>query len=213
MQKIWLFFLLLPTAIGLPADAYDVMRSVVKVETFDKQSQGSAVAVGPYTLVTNAHVVRGAKQVFITIFVWDKERRRIEDSFMLVAKVRVSDAVKDLALLTVPPVFRLPYAVFAVDRNTDIFDKVVAVGAGFGHDIVPFVGMILDQSWDGEKPSDKNLIQTSCEIVPGCSGGGLFKKTGGKWYLLGIMNAGFTGTEMTFAIPISRVEAFLKEKA
>lgn len=212
MKIFWLLFFLLPSAIGHTSDAYDVMRSVVKIETIGVKSQGSAVAVGPHVLVTNAHVVRGTKSVFVTVFNWDRKRRRITDSYMLVGTVRVMDPAKDLAIIDVPKVFTLQWTPFAKDQDLDIFDEVVAVGAGFGGDIVPYRGMIIDQDWDGEKPCDQNLIQNTCEIVPGCSGGGLFQKVEGRWYLLGIMSAGFMHTEMTFAIPISRVEKLLKEQ-
>ena len=212
MKIFWVVFFLLTSATGLASDAYAVMRSIVKVETIGVKSQGSAVAVGPHVLVTNAHVVRSAKRVFVTVFGWDKAKRRIVDSYTLVGTVRASDPAKDLAIIDVPKVFNLSWSVFATDRELDIFDKVVAVGAGFGGGVVPYVGMVLDQDWDGKTVQDQNLIQTSCEIVPGCSGGGLFRKTGGRWYLLGIMSSGFMGTEMTFAIPISRVETFLKEQ-
>lgn len=211
MLRIFLLVLLAPVVWA--GTAYDVMSPVVGVQCLDGTVGGSGTLIAPNVVVTNWHVLMGKPRALITVFLWDKEKRRINGSFEILGRVRAASKEKDLIILVVDKAFKLPYALFAPDHKLDIFDPVIAVGAGYGQDIQPYKGHVTDQDVDGPvpRPSFKGLIQISSEIVPGCSGGPVFRKFDGKWRLIGIIIGGYTGSEMSFCIPISRLVDYLRE--
>lgn len=207
-----LFLLLTLTSCVWAGDAYDVMSPTVRVQCLDGSGGGSGTLIAPNVVVTNWHVLLGKPRAVVTVFVWDKEQR-INGSYEILGKVWAADKNKDLAILVVDKAFKLPFAIFAPDQELDIFDPIIAVGAGYGQDIQPYKGEITDQDVDGPVPGPafKGLIQISSEIVPGCSGGPVFRKFDGKWRLIGIIIGGYKGSEMSFCIPISRLVDYLRE--
>lgn len=92
-----------PQDLPLPADITSATAATGNVETrgCGGRYEGSAFAVGPTTMVTNAHVVAGSDEV----------RVRGADGQVLAAEVVAFDPDRDLAVLDVPdregPVLRL----------------------------------------------------------------------------------------------------------
>ena len=191
-------------------EAYDVMAPVVKLEAPSWSGSGFAVKRddnGTYIL-TNAHVVRGLKKINVKIFYWNEQKTKIVGWYMVEGKVvKVFDNA-DLGIVWISPWVALPVAEIAVAKDLRILTPAMAVGCGLGEDVQIYRGVITDQEWDCKsgKQDCTDLVQTDCHIVGGCSGGPLFVQHEGRWVVIGVMNSAFSGTRMTFAVPIWKLK-------
>ena len=145
-------------------------------------------------ILTNAHVVREAKEVTV----------KLSDRREFTAKVLRSDTSTDIAVLRINatglPVVRLGDA-----RQLEVGDPVLAIGAPYGLEQSATQGIVSAKG--RSLPGDNTVvpfIQTDAAVNPGNSGGPLFDGGGA---VVGInaqiysQSGGFQG--LSFAIPIN----------
>ena len=145
-------------------------------------------------IVTNNHVVGGARQVTVTL----------ADGRDLPARVIGTDARTDLAVLKVEAGAPLPVVGFAADSDGRVGDWVMAMGNPFGLGGTVTAGIISARGRQiGAGPYD-DFIQTDASINPGNSGGPLFNLAG---EVVGVNTAIFSpsggNVGIGFAIPAS----------
>jgi serine protease Do len=157
------------------------------------------------TIVTNNHVVKGAKSVSVTL----------DDGTELPAKVVGTDPRTDIAVLQVNPSKPLPYIQLGNSRDVKPGEWVVAMGNPFGLGGTVTAGIVSAVSRDiGAGPYDQ-FIQVDAPINQGNSGGPLFTQDG---KVIGMNTAILSPTGgsvgIGFAIPsdmIRTVEAQLEK--
>jgi len=183
--------------------------SVVSVSSDISQSgfNGEGVGTGVVLtsdgqILTNAHVVDGAKDVRVRL-AGEREPRH--------AKIVATDTTNDLAILQVD-VTGLTPATFADPANVRVGDDVVAIGFALDLDGEPSVtlGIIsaLDRTMITDNGALDGLIQTDAAISSGNSGGPLVNAAG---QVVGINtavargDANNTANNIGFAISVSQV--------
>lgn len=195
-----------PPTTGIPAIVNDLSPSVVAVlvQARTGEGQGSGVVWDPTTVVTNAHVVRGASRV--TVALASGER--------LQARVEARDPLTDLAILGVDG-RELPPAEFA-DGLPQVGERAIAIGNPLGFEDTVTAGIVsgLDRAipTGGRTPALVGLVQTDAAISPGNSGGALAGPTG---EVIGV-NVAFIPPQaqavaIGFAIPAPQVRHVVTE--
>ncbi len=144
-------------------------------------------------ILTNAHVVREAKDVTVKL----SDRREYP------AKVLGLDTTTDIAVLKIDaknlPVVRLGDA-----RQLEVGDRVLAIGAPYGLEQTATQGIVSAKGRSLPGDAVVPFIQTDAAVNPGNSGGPLFDGSGA---VVGInaqiysRSGGFQG--LSFAIPIN----------
>ena len=120
------------------------------------------------TIVTNNHVVKGAKTVSVTL----------DDGTVLPAKVLGRDLRTDIAVLKVEAKKQLPYIQLGNSANVKSGEWVVAMGNPFGLGGTVTAGIVSASGRDiGSGPYDQ-FIQIDAPINQGNSGGPLFTQDG-----------------------------------
>jgi serine protease Do len=164
------------------------------------QGAGSGVIISKdgYVL-TNNHVIEGAKEVTITL----------ADHQEYKAKIVGRDPKTDLAVLKIEGKGNFPAATLGNSDNLKVGDWVIAIGNPFGLNntvtsgIVSAKGRVI-----GAGPYD-NFIQTDASINPGNSGGPLFNMKG---EVVGINTAIISqGQGIGFAIPVNTVKPLVPQ--
>jgi serine protease Do len=169
-------------------------------EQFRTQGSGSGVIINTEGyILTNNHVVDGAKQVAVTL----------ADQQVYQARVVGRDAKTDLAVLKIDPKQSLPVAPMGSSTDLKVGEWVVAIGNPFGLSnsvtagIVSAKGRVI-----GAGPYD-DFIQTDAPINPGNSGGPLFNMKG---EMVGINTAIIAaGQGIGFAIPIDLAKPLIPQ--
>jgi serine protease Do len=144
------------------------------------------------TIVTNNHVVKGARTLSITL----------DDGTVLPAKVIGADARTDIAVLKVDAKHPLPFIQLGNSRDVKAGEWVIAMGNPFGLSSSVTAGIVSAVSRDiGAGPYDQ-FIQVDAPINQGNSGGPLFTQDG---KVIGMNTAIFSPTGgsigIGFAIP------------
>lgn len=158
------------------------------------RGQGSGFIISNDGLVlTNAHVVRDAKEVAVQL----SDRREFK------ARVLGTDATTDIAVLRVDarnlPVVRLGDA-----QQLQVGDPVLAIGTPFGFEQTATHGIVSAKGRSLPGDTSVPFIQTDAAVNPGNSGGPLFDASGA---VVGInaqiysRSGGYQG--LAFAIPIN----------
>lgn len=158
------------------------------------RSQGSGFIISSDGLIlTNAHVVREAKEVIVKL----SDRREFR------AKVLGADTATDIAVLRIEaknlPVVRLSDA-----QQLQVGDPVLAIGSPFGFEQTATHGIVSAKGRSLPGDAAVPFIQTDAAVNPGNSGGPLFDGTGA---VVGInaqiysQSGGYQG--LSFAIPIN----------
>lgn len=153
-------------------------------------------------IVTNNHVVAGAKKIEVTF----------HDGRKLEAKILGLDPDTDLAIITTK-LNKLAALSIADSNQTRVGDIVLAIGNPFG------IGQTVTQGIISATGRDRvglntyeNFIQTDAAINPGNSGGALINTQG---EILGINSAIYTTSGnylgISFAIPINLVLDVVKQ--
>lgn len=157
------------------------------------RGQGSGFIVGADGLIlTNAHVVKDAKEVTV----------RLADRRELVARVLGSDATTDIAVLRVDAK-NLPVVRLGDPKALMVGDPVLAIGAPYGLEQTATAGIVSAKARSLPGDAFVPFIQTDAAVNPGNSGGPLFDGSG---QVVGINSqiysrtGGFQG--VSFAIPI-----------
>ena len=153
-------------------------------------------------VVTNNHVVEGAKEVTVTL----------GDGVEYTAKVVGRDPKTDLAVLKIDPKGTLPVVKLGDSGALHVGDWVLAVGNPFGLSKTVTAGIVSAKGRViGAGPYD-DFIQTDASINPGNSGGPLFNERG---EVVGINTAIYTenggNIGIGFALPINLAKSLLPE--
>ena len=169
-------------------------------ESRRSRGAGSGVIISTDgTILTNHHVVEGAKEVMVTLA--DKTEYK--------ARVLGLDPKTDLAVLKIESDRPLPAATMGDSERLKVGDWVVAIGNPFGlshtvtSGIVSAKGRVI-----GAGPYD-DFIQTDASINPGNSGGPLFNMNG---EIVGINTAIIPyGQGIGFAIPVNTAKPLIPQ--
>ena len=144
-------------------------------------------------ILTNAHVVREAKDVTV----------KLSDRREFTAKVLGSDATTDIAVLRINAT-GLPVVRLGDPRQLEVGDPVLAIGAPYGLEQTATSGIVSAKGRSLPGDAVVPFIQTDAAVNPGNSGGPLFDGGGA---VVGInaqiysQSGGFQG--LSFAIPIN----------
>ena len=157
------------------------------------RGQGSGFIVSADGIIlTNAHVVKGAKEVSVKL----TDRREFR------AKVLGADAKTDIAVLKIEA-SNLPVATLGKTSDLKVGEWVLAIGSPFGFENTVTAGVVSAKGRSLPDDSAVPFIQTDVAINPGNSGGPLFNTRG---EVVGInsqiytRSGGYQG--VSFAIPI-----------
>ncbi|MFZ6649237.1 trypsin-like peptidase domain-containing protein [Undibacterium sp. TJN25] len=167
------------------------VASIWLIDTFDTHgkplSLGSAVAIGPETLLTNCHVLAKAGA-----FVVKQGSRSVS------ARLQYIDVDRDMCQIVAPNLAAPAVPIGNSDRLV-IGQKVFTIGTPRGLEQTLSDGLISSLRKDASQ--HLMFIQISAPISHGSSGGGLFDEDG---KLIGITTAGFeNGQNLNLAIPIN----------
>jgi serine protease Do len=154
------------------------------------------------TIVTNNHVVKGARSVSVTL----------DDGTQLPAKVIGTDPRTDIAVLKVEAGRKLPYIELGDSDRVKVGEWVVAMGNPFGLGGSVTAGIVSARSRDiGSGPYD-NFLQVDAPINRGNSGGPLFTQDG---RVVGVNTAILSPTGgsvgIGFAIPSNMVKSVVAQ--
>jgi serine protease Do len=157
------------------------------------RGQGSGFIISEDGLIlTNAHVVRDAKDVTV----------KLSDRREYTAKVLGSDPVTDVAVLRIDAK-GLPVVRLGDPKQLAVGDPVLAIGAPFGFEQTATQGIVSAKGRSLPGDAVVPFIQTDAAVNPGNSGGPLFS---GNGEVIGInaqiysQTGGYQG--LAFAIPI-----------
>src|SRR5699024_10519436 len=186
--------------------AANVRPAVVAIDVAraDGEALGSGVVIdGSGHIVTNNHVVDGARQVQVTT----------SDGQIIGASVVGTDPTTDLAVIKLDSVpDGLETATLGTSDSLQVGEPVMAVGNPLGLDSTVTTGIVsaLDRpvsasDGSGGQPTITNAIQVDAAINPGNSGGPLFDSAG---TVVGITSSIATTSKSSgsiglgFAIPV-----------
>ena len=150
----------------------DLMARAFGFEPFPRAGQGSGVIIDGKNgyIITNAHVVKGAQRVMVTM----ANGKRLE------AKVVGIDPLTEVAVVKVPG-DDYTQAVLGSAQNLPIGSWVIAIGNPFGFENSVTVGVLSARGRQIGAPggaSLQDLLQTDASINPGNSGGALVDLNG-----------------------------------
>ncbi|GMG86434.1 S1C family serine protease [Biformimicrobium ophioploci] len=157
-------------------------------------------------IVTNFHVVEGARRLTITL----------QDQSEWPALVVGLAPDKDLAVLKIEaPAEKLKGLPLGNSADLTVGRKVLAIGNPFGLDTTLTVGVVSALGREIEAPNQRrirNVIQTDAAINPGNSGGPLLDSSGN---LIGVNTAIYSPSGASvgigFAIPVNTVREIVPE--
>jgi S1-C subfamily serine protease len=191
----------LPSVVNITstAIAYDFFYGAVP-----QQGMGSGFVIDSEGhILTNFHVVEGARQLEVTTS--DKKKFK--------AQIVGTDPVHDLAVIQIP-IKTVPQAEIGDSKSLVVGQKVYAIGNPFGLSGTMTRGIISSiRSLKGERGYIDEAIQTDAAINPGNSGGPLLN---GHGQVIGINTMILTGgveqsAGIGFAIPINTAKAVLDD--
>ena len=144
----------------------------IPMEPFPRAGQGSGVIIDGKNgyIITNAHVVKGAQRVMVTM----ANGKRLE------ARVVGIDPLTEVAVVKVPG-DDYTQAVLGSAQNLPIGSWVIAIGNPFGFENSVTVGVLSAKGRQIGAPggaSLQDLLQTDASINPGNSGGALVDLNG-----------------------------------
>ncbi|GHC71635.1 peptidase [Pseudorhodoferax aquiterrae] len=157
------------------------------------RGQGSGFIVSADgTILTNAHVVKGAKEVTVKL----TDRREFQ------AKVLGADPRTDVAVLKIDA-RNLPVVKIGSPAELQSGEWVLAIGSPFGFENTVTAGVVSAKGRSLPSDSAVSFIQTDVAVNPGNSGGPLFNTRG---EVVGINSQIYSRTGgyqgVSFAIPI-----------
>jgi serine protease Do len=135
----------------------------------EQRALGSGFIIDPAGyIVTNNHVVDGAREVSVTLTDGNKYK----------AKVIGRDAKTDLALVKIDAGHTLPYVAFGDSDGEHEGDWVIAVGNPYGLGGTVTAGIVSAHGRDIHSGPYDDFLQIDAPINPGNSGGPLFNQSG-----------------------------------
>ena len=162
------------------------------------------------TIVTNAHVVEGSRDVSV---------RFGEEGEAIKASVKGRDPSSDLAVLRIDPAKAkgITPVPLGDSTKTAVGDPVVAIGNPFGFTRTVTTGIVSAKQRQITAPNGfpiRNIIQTDASINPGNSGGPLLDADG---RVIGVNSQIATGgggggsVGIGFAVPVNTVKELLPQ--
>lgn len=143
-------------------------------------------------LLTNHHVIEGARKVTITL----SDRRELD------VEIVGSDERTDVAVLRVKGT-SFPPLKFGNSEQVKVGEPVLAIGSPFGFDYSASAGIVSATSRTMSRENAVPFIQSDVALNPGNSGGPLFNQRG---EVIGINSRIFSGTGgymgLSFSIPV-----------
>lgn len=217
----------------------EMLHTSVFIETENLNGSGTIIGkndtemngVFRYAVLTNEHVTRGrfvhnpecpTKMIDrgCTIWTFDHTTNSYEQ---YPASVIAENKESDVSLVAFSSSEMLSVAKLANQEILDsirVFDEVFAIGCNLKDDFPgPTIGII--SLVNTERMGEVNVViySNTAQIVPGASGGGLFKKYDGHYYLIGIpfrvgiIGGGHLVPHLAEAISISVVKNLIHESA
>jgi serine protease Do/serine protease DegQ len=182
---------------GLPPDAAPREREF--------RSAGSGVIVDAKNgyIVTNAHVIKNASEITITLV----------DDVELKAEIVGADERSDVAVLRVKDA-KLPAEIRLADSSKlQVGDFVIAIGNPFGLQHTVTSGIVSALGRTGiSRDSLEDFIQTDAAINPGNSGGALVGLDGDLVGINSVILSGSGGNiGIGFAIPSNMVRSIMEQ--
>jgi len=167
-----------------------------------QRQQGSGFIIGSDgVILTNAHVVQGAKRILVKL----GDKREFE------AKILGKDTPTDIAVLKIAVQENLPTIGLGDSDHLQVGEWVMAVGNPFGLDNSVSSGIVSGKGRHIGEAYDR-LIQTDAPLNPGSSGGPLINLNG---QVVGINKAIVSDTGgsigISFATPINSVKEILPQ--
>ena len=160
------------------AVAKEVSDSVVSIDvaTSDGSAKGSGAIISDKGyIVTNNHVISGAKQIQVTL----------ANGTIYSAQIVGTDTTTDLAVIKLDnPPSNLKAAEFADSDNLAVGESVMAIGNPLGYDDTATVGIVsalnrpVTVSDDNNNDIVTNAVQIDAAANPGNSGGPTFNAAG-----------------------------------
>lgn len=160
------------------AVAKEVSDSVVSIDvaTSDGSAKGSGAIISDKGyIVTNNHVISGAKQIQVTL----------ANGTIYSAQIVGTDATTDLAVIKLDnPPSNLKAAKFADSDNLAVGESVMAIGNPLGYDDTATVGIVsalnrpVTVADDNNNDIVTNAVQIDAAVNPGNSGGPTFNAAG-----------------------------------
>jgi len=151
-----------------------ILRNIMGIPTdpFPRKGQGSGIIIDGERghILTNAHVVRGAAHVGVSL----------ADGQHFEAQVVGIDPLSEIAVLKVPG-GELPAATLGSADELPIGSWVIAIGNPFGFENTVTVGVLSAKDRQIKGPDGtvlQDLLQTDASINPGNSGGALVDLNG-----------------------------------
>ncbi len=170
-----------------------------------RQGTGSGFIINSNgTVLTNAHVVKGADKVSVTL----------KDNRVLEGKVMGIDTITDVAVIKVSG-GNLPTVKLGNSEQIKPGEWAIAIGNPLGLDNTVTAGIISatgrSSSQVGDPQKRVNYIQTDAAINPGNSGGPLLNANG---QVIGMNTAILKNAQgLGFAIPINQVQRIANQLA
>jgi serine protease Do len=171
-------------------------------QSYEAQASGSGVIISKDGyIVTNHHVVDGAKEIEVTL----------NDKRTYKAEVVGTDPATEVALVKIKE-NDLPFMTYGNSENVKVGEWVLAVGNPFNLESTVTAGIISAKGRNhiinGRKNPIESFIQTDAAVNPGNSGGALVNTSG---ELIGIntaivSNGGGSYVGYSFAIPVNIVK-------
>ena len=205
----------MPSIVSITNKSVQEVRSIFGsgIREYQSVSAGSGIIVGKndeeLLLVTNNHVVEGAKQLSVS-FIDDEVYEAIikgtdSDNDLAVIAVKLSD-IKDSTM------DEIAIATMGDSDKLLIGQQVVAIGnaLGYGQSVTTGIISALEREVKIDNLASK-LIQTDAAINPGNSGGALLNMKG---EVIGINSAKFASSQvegMGYAIPISTATPIIED--
>jgi hypothetical protein len=169
-----------------------VLGSVFTIKTDKSQGSGFIFRDG-MTLVTNYHVISGAK----TAVAIPSDNKNVSYE---IAGVVAADVKLDVAILKIKGTFRRP--IDAAVNEAHVPQKVYAIGSPLGYAATFTTGNV-----SGIRDND---IQHTAPISPGSSGGPLLNEYGN---ILGMNTKQVTaGQNLNFAVSLNTIQSVLKNE-
>ena len=171
---------------------------------FPVQGSGSGFLIDDRgNIVTNYHVVSGARSIEVTLS--DRTRHP--------ARLVGRDRLTDLAVIQITDRPNLPFVKLGDSDRLQVGQKVLAIGNPFGFQGTLTTGVIsaLGRSIQDEGRVLEDLIQTDAAINPGNSGGPLLNARG---EVIGVNTAIFgpgANVGIGFALPVALVKESLSD--
>ncbi|WP_084143878.1 S1C family serine protease [Methylocapsa acidiphila] len=183
--------------------APSVVRLDIRRGDGRKAGSGSGVIVSPDGLIlTNSHVVQGARRVDVTTL----------DGRSLSARVLGDDPDTDLALARVDEAVTLPAARLGDSKKLKPGEIAIAIGNPLGFDTTVTTGVISALGRSLRSKANRlieDVIQTDAALNPGNSGGPLVSTKG---EVIGVNTAIITGAQgICFAVAANTASFVLGE--